>query len=446
MCPGLRTPFFLGLLCACAGVRPVCAQDASVLAHRPAIAKILDEDYPRLDALYKDLHAHPELGLNEVRTAKVLAEQLSAAGFTVTMKVGGHGVVGVLKNGAGPTILVRADMDGLPIEEKTGLPYASKVQLRDAEGRLVGVMHACGHDANMTCLVGTARALYKLKDHWRGTLVFIGQPAEEIGAGARMMLEDGLFKRFPRPDYAFALHCDARYPHGHVNYRLGQLQANVDSVDIVVKGKGGHGAAPQASIDPIVLGARLVLDLQTIVSREVDPTQSAVVTVGSFHGGTKHNIIPDEVRLQLTVRTLTDKARTDVLEAIARRAKALALAARAPEPEMRVNLNSYTPALVNDNELTKKTMTLLRKALGDDHVHERPMSMGGEDFSRFGREGVPVCYFFLGTQDPKRFAESKLPGGRPLALTHTAYYYPIPEPTIRTGVLSMTLAVLNVAR
>ena len=409
----------------------------------PDIQKRVGADYQYLDALYKNLHAHPELALQEERTAALMAKELRAAGFVVTEKVGGHGVVGVLKNGAGPTVLVRADMDGLPIVEKTGLPYASKVRTRDAEGRDIGVMHACGHDINMACLVGVARILPALKDRWQGTLVFIAQPAEEIGAGARMMLADGLFKRFPRPDYGFALHCDARYAAGQVNFREGQAQAHVDSVNITIRGKGGHGAAPHTTIDPIVLGARVVLDLQTIVSREVDPSEAAVVTVGSFHGGTKHNIIPDEVKLQLTVRTTKDAVRAQVLEAIARLTRAAARAARAPEPDVAVNLDSFTPALVNDPGLTRKTVALFKNLLGPDLVHERPMSMGGEDFSRFGREGVPTFYYWLGTQPPERIAQARQ-GGPPLALTHTAEFYPVPEPTIRTGVFTMTLAVLSV--
>src|SRR5439155_14950273 len=254
--------------------------------------------------------------------------ELRNLGFTVTEKVGGTGVVGVLKNGAGPTIMIRADMDALPIVEDTGLAYASKLRTRDQDGLDVGVMHACGHDMNVACLVGVARVMASMKERWQGTLVLIGQPAEEIGAGAKAMLEDGLLKRFPRPDFALALHCDGRYPAGHVNYREGQMQANVDSVDIVVKGKAGHGAAPHATIDPIVLAARIIIDLQTIVSRERNPLEPAVVTVGAIHGGTKHNIIPDEVKMQLTVRTMNDKARTEVLESIARIAKAAALGAK----------------------------------------------------------------------------------------------------------------------
>jgi amidohydrolase len=411
---------------------------------RPAaVEKQVFADYPRLDALYKQLHANPELSLQEVQTAARIARELKEAGFTVTEKVGGQGVVGVLENGKGPTVLVRADMDALPIVENTGLEYASKVRTKDARGGDVGVMHACGHDVNMTCLVGTARILAGMKDKWSGTLVFIGQPAEEIGAGAKAMLADGLFKRFPRPDYCLALHADARYAHGHVNYRSGQMQANVDSVDITIRGRGGHGAAPHTTIDPIVLAARLILDLQTISSRERDPLDAAVVTVGSIHGGTKHNIIPDEVKLQLTVRTTTDATRQAVLAAIERKAKAAAEGAGAPEPLIKLDLESYTPALVNNPELTKRMAAVLNETLGKDRVHERRMSLGGEDFSRYAREGVPSFYFFVGSAPPELIAEAAQPDGRRLALTHSERYFPVPEPTIKTGVLSMTSAVLS---
>lgn len=407
---------------------------------------LVDKEYPHLDALYKHLHAHPELSLEEERTAARIAKELAAAGFTVTPKVGGHGVVGVLKNGPGPVILVRADMDGLPIEEKTGLPYASKERTRDADGKEVGVMHACGHDVNMSCLIGTARLLSKIKDRWQGTLVFIGQPAEEIGAGARAMLEDGLFKRFPRPDFALALHCDSRYAAGTITYREGQMQANVDSVDIIVRGKGGHGAAPHSAIDPVLLAARIVVDLQTIVSRERDPVDPVVVTVGTIHGGTKRNIIPNEVKLELTIRTLKDDTRKRTLEAIERIAKAAATAARAPEPSVVVSLDHFTPSLVNTPELTRKVVALFEASLGKDRVKERAMSLGGEDFSQFIRAGVPGFYFFVGTATSERVAEAARPGGRPLDLTHTDRYAPLPEPTICTGVLAMTLAVLDLAK
>ncbi len=407
------------------------------------IKQRLADEYESLDALYKHFHSHPELSLEEKETAARLAKELRDAGFDVTEKVGGHGVVAVLKNGEGPTIMVRADMDALPIVEMTGLPYASKVRPRDKYGRQVGVMHACGHDVNMTCLVGTARILSAMKEKWSGTLVFVGQPAEEIGAGSRMMLADGLFRRFPRPDFCLATHCDARYPHGHVNYRAGQMQANVDSVDITVRGKGGHGAAPHTTVDPVVLAARIVLDLQTIVSREVNPLNPAVVTVGSIHGGTKHNIIPSEVKLQLTVRTTTDEVRKQVLQAIERIAKAAASSALAPEPMIELH-DHFTPALVNDEKLTMKTVSLFREILGSEYVHERPMSLGGEDFSRYIRAGVPGFYYFVGSAPPDRVDEARK-GGRPLAKTHTDKYYPVPEPTIKTGVLTMTAAVLNLA-
>jgi len=380
--------------------------------------------------------------LEEKETAARLAHELRAAGCDVTEKVGGHGVVAVLKNGIGPTIMVRADMDALPIVETTGLPYASKVRTRDKYGRQVGVMHACGHDVNITCLVGTARILSAMKEKWSGTLVFIGQPAEEIGAGSRMMLADGLFHRFPRPDFCLATHCDSRYAHGHVNYRAGQMQSNVDSVDITVLGKGGHGAAPHTTVDPVVLAARIVVDLQTIVSREVNPLNPAVVTVGSIHGGTKHHIIPSEVKLQLTVRTTTDEVRKQVLDAIRRITKAAAISARAPEPIVKIDTNQFTPSLFNDVELTNKTVALFRDVLGDDFVHERPMSLGGEDFSRYIRAGVPGFYYFVGSAPPDKVAEARK-GGAPLSKTHTDKYFPIPKPTIKTGVLTMTSAVLN---
>jgi len=440
-----RTKTLLALFCV---IAIVPATDAGPKTAVPfaVIQKRTTAESPALVALYKHFHAHPELALNEERTAARLAKELAAAGFTVTPKVGGHGVVAVLKNGPGKTILVRADMDGLPIVEQTALPYASKELTRDAAGRNVGVMHACGHDINITCLVGTARLLASMKDRWSGTLVFIGQPAEEIGAGARAMLEDGLLKRFPRPDFALALHCDARYAHSHVNYREGLMQANVDSVDILVRGKGGHGAAPHTTIDPIVLAARIILDLQTIVSRERNPLDPVVVTVGSIHGGTKHNIIPAEVKLELTVRTTTDATRKHTLEAIKRITHAAALGANAPEPTVSVNLDNYTPSLTNDTNLARRIVPLFQAALGKDHVHERPMSLGGEDFSQFVRAGIPGFYYFLGTAAPERFEESLKPGGRPLAFTHTAFYYPIPEPTIQTGVSTMTLAVLELLR
>ena len=432
------------LLVSIAFASTIRAEPPPKLAERiEAIRKISEPDLPRLVELYRHIHAHPELGLEEVQTAARLAREMKNLDLDVTPKVGGTGVVSILRNGPGPVVLIRADMDALPIIEKTDLPYASKVRVRNSRGEEVGVMHACGHDVNMTCLVGVAKVFSQMKDRWHGTIVFIGQPAEEIGAGARMMLADGLFTRFPRPDVCLALHCDARYPTGTVNYRAGQMQANVDSIDITVKGRSGHGAAPQTAIDPIVLASRLVLDLQSIVSREVDPQSPAVVTVGSIHGGTVRNVIPSSVTLQITVRTLTDAVRKQVLEAIARKANAAAQGAGAPEPEIRIDLENFFPALENDVKLTGEMAALFRDALGADHVHERGMSMGGEDFARFVRAGVPGFYWHLGSAPPERVVESLRPGGRPLALTHSDGYWPVPEPTIRTGVLTMSLAVLK---
>jgi hippurate hydrolase len=304
-------------------------------------------------------------------------------------------------------------------------------------------MHACGHDMHMTCWSGTARVLASMKDRWQGTLVFIAQPAEEIGMGARMMLADGLYKRFPKPDYCLALHCDARSEHGTVSYTEGLALANVDSVDITVHGRSGHGSAPHTTIDPIVLAARIVLDLQTIVSRETNPTDPCVVTVGSIHGGTKHNIIPEEVKLQITVRTTKDTVRKHTLDAIERIAKAAAKGADAPEPDVKIDPSEFTPALLNDVALTRKQVALFKELLGPDKVYERPPVMGGEDFSRYAAEKTPIFLYFLGAFAPERVAESRKPGARPLPSLHSDLFYPVPEPTIKTGVLTMSAAVLN---
>ncbi len=405
----------------------------------------IDKNYSHLESLYKHLHAHPELSLQEEQTSSRLAREMQALGFEVTARVGGHGVVAVLKNGPGPTVLVRTDMDALPVSEHTGLPYASTVHGRDRAGNDVGVMHACGHDMHMTVWTGTARTLLALKDRWHGTLVLIAQPAEEIGSGARAMLADGLFQRFPKPDYCLGLHCDARSEYGSVSYTEGMEMANVDSVDITVHGRGGHGAAPHTTVDPIVLAARIILDRQTIVSRETNPTDPAVVTVGSIHGGSKHNIIPSEVRLQLTVRTMKDSVRKHTLDAIKRITRAAAEGAGAAEPAVTIRPEEFTPALVNDRGLTRRITGMFREALGAGKVHERPPLMGGEDFSRYGRQGVPIFFYFLGTVAPERVAAARREGAVPLPSLHSDLYYPVVQPTIRTGVLTMSLAVLDLA-
>jgi hippurate hydrolase len=419
------------------------APESNLAARTSAIQPHIEAELPNLEALYKQLHSHPEISFQETATAGRLAQELQKAGFEVKTGIGGHGLVAILKNGPGPTVLVRTDLDALPITEQTGLSYASKVRTRDKAGNEVGAMHACGHDMHMTCWIGTARVLAALKDRWSGTLMFLGQPAEETGSGARMMLDDGLFKRFPKPDFALALHCDARGETGKISYTEGLALANVDSVDIVVRGRGGHGSAPHSTIDPIVLAARIILDLQTIVSRETDPLNPCVVTVGSIHGGTKHNIIPSEVKLQITVRTTKDSVRKHTLEAIERIAKNVAASALAPEPEVKVDPGEFTPALVNDAELGRRTIGVLRQVLGKDNVLERPPVMGGEDFSRYRKEGVPIFMYWLGTIPADRMAEASRDGGRPLPSLHSDLFYPAPEPTIRTGVFTMTHAVLN---
>jgi len=410
------------------------------------ISHFIDNHASQWQLFYQNLHSHPELSSQEAQTSARLAREMKEIGFEVTTGVGGYGLVAVLRNGTGPTILVRTDMDALPVLERTGLAYASRVQARDRFGKEVNVMHACGHDMHMTCWIATARCLATLRDRWHGTLVFIGQPAEETGSGARLMLEAGLFERFPKPDYCLALHCDSLKPFGHVSYTEGLALANVDSVDITVRGKGGHGAAPHTTIDPIVLAARIILDLQTIASRETNPTDPVVVTVGSVHGGTKHNVIPNEVQLQLTVRSTKDSVRKHALEAIERIAKAAAQGARAPEPSVKLVSEEFTPALFNDPKLARQTVEMFKELLGSDKIHERPPFMGGEDFSRYGRAGIPVFLYFLGTMPPERVAESLRDGGKPLPSLHSDLYYPVPEPSIKTGVLTMSMAVLNLLK
>lgn len=403
----------------------------------------IDDQIKQLVQLYQHIHSNPELSLLEVKTAERLAEELKKLGLEVAEKVGGTGVVGVLKNGPGPVVLLRTDMDALPITEQTGVPYASKVRTKDRFGNSVGVMHACGHDIHMTSWVGTARVMASLKDKWSGTLVFIAQPAEEIGAGARIMLEDGLYKRFPKPDYALALHSDPLQPAGVVSFTEGLALANADTVDLLVKGKGGHGAAPHATIDPIVLSARIIIDLQTIVSRETNPLDPVVVTVGSIHGGNKHNIIPNEVKMQLTVRTTKTETRDRVLKAIDRMAKAAALGANAPEPVMTVNLDEFTPATLNDVPLARKTGDVFKQVLGEANVKPRQPMMGAEDFGRYSQGGVPTFIYFLGTIPKEKYEASLKPGGPVLPGMHTDSYAPVPEPSLRTGVRTECLAILN---
>jgi amidohydrolase len=407
------------------------------------VDKKLDAEIKDLVALYQHIHANPELSLMEEKTAKRLADEMKKAGYEVTEKLGGHGIVAVLKNGPGPVVLIRTDMDGLPIIEQTGLPYASKVRVKNRDGVEVGVMHACGHDIHMASWIGTARVLAALKDKWSGTVVFIAQPAEEIVAGAKQMLDAGLYTKFPKPDYALALHSEPQIPAGTLAYSEGLALANADTLDIIVKGKGAHGAAPHLSVDPIVLAARIILDLQTIVSRETDPLDPVVVTVGSIHGGTKHNIIPNEVKLQLTVRTTTTATRDRVLKSIDRIAKAAAAGANAPPPEVKVSLDEFTPATYNDVPLAQKCGAVFREILGAESVRTRKPVMGAEDFSRYSAGKTPIFMYFLGTISQEKYDAAQKPGAPALPGMHTDAYAPVPEPSIRTGVRTMSLAAMN---
>jgi hippurate hydrolase len=419
------------------------------VANRDRVREQVEKEYASLFELYQHLHSHPELSFQEEKSAARVAEELRKTGFEVTGHVGRQGVVGVLKNGAGPTILVRSDLDGLPVKEQTGLPYASAVVTKNALGQEVSVMHACGHDIHMTCLVGLARVLMQLKDEWHGTLVLIGQPAEEAGGGARAMLADGLFQKFPRPELCLALHDNAEIPSGTLGYTPGYAMANVDSVNVTVHGIGGHGAYPHKTKDPVVLAAQIVLALQTIVSREIQPGDPAVITVGSIHGGSKHNIIPDEVRLQLTVRSYTEEVRQQTLEAIKRVVRGQALAAGLPEdllPEVQVQ-EDFTPATYNDPALTEKVVSVFKAWFGADKVLLRKPTMGGEDFSEFGRvePKIPICMFSVGGVRPEAIQENERTG-KPLPSLHSSLWAPVPEPTIKTGIMAMAAAVLELMK
>lgn len=393
-----------------------------------------------LVAFYRDLHRHPELSFREVRTAARLAEALESAGLTVTRNVGGLGVVAVLENGDGPCVLLRADLDALPLGERTGLPYQSEQRVESPDGRIGGIMHACGHDVHMTSLWGTARYLATHRDAWKGTLVCIGQPAEERAGGAKAMLEDGLFERFPRPDAALAIHVTHELETGTIGYRAGPAMANVESVDVVLHGKGGHGAAPHLTIDPIVLAAKLILDLQTIPSRELNPTDPSVVTVGAIQGGQKHNIIEDRCELQITIRSYTPEVHEHIKEAIRRKAGAVAASAGAPEPEVR--FSEFTPALVNDPQLVARVLPALRRVLGEDHVVPASAVMTAEDFGRFGEAGVPIFMFRVGSIRPARMAALRQAGEEPPPL-HSSFYWPDARETILTAVQGLSAATIE---
>ena len=434
--------------------RTAFALVAASLLSSPAIAATVADgvkaDMPQLMTLYRDLHANPELSMQEVRSPAKLAAEMRKLGFTVTEKVGKTGVVAVMKNGAGPTLLVRADMDGLPVVEQTGLAFASKIRATARSGVETGVMHACGHDTHMTAFVGTARRMAAMKAEWAGTLVMILQPGEETGEGARLMLEDGLFTRFPKPSVAIAFHDAAALPAGMIGITPGYALANVDSVDISVKGVGGHGAYPQTTKDPIVLASRIVTTLQTLVSRENDPSNPAVVTVGSFQAGAKHNIISDEARLQLTVRSYTPAVRKLLLDGIKRIARGEAIAAGMPEdrmPVVTVRDELYTPSTFNTEKLSNHTLALLATHFGAGRVAKTPAVMGGEDFSRFwlADKSIESLIFWVGGT-PKPVWDAAGGDQAKLPSLHSPYWAPDAEAVISTATEAMTVTALDVLK
>jgi amidohydrolase len=426
---------------------------AVMTASSPASAATLQEsiraDMPMLLALYRDLHANPELSMQEVRTPAKLAPEMRKLGFEVTEKVGKTGLVAVMKNGPGPVLLIRADMDALPVEEQTGLPFASKARATTLDGVESPVMHACGHDTHITTWLGTAKRLAAMKDQWSGTLVMVLQPGEELGLGAKAMLDDGLYTRFPKPDVLLAFHDSASLPAGVVGVARGYALANVDSVDIDVKGVGGHGAYPQTTKDPIVLASRIVMALQTLISRENSPLDPAVVTVGSFHSGTKHNIISDDAKLQLTVRSYTPEVRKRLLDGIARIARGEAIAAGMPEDRMPVVTvrEPYTPSTFNTAKLSGHLIDLFGAHFGADRVVETKPVMGGEDFSQFwlADKTKEATIFWVGGV-PKAKWDAAGGDDTKLPSLHSPFWAPDAEAVISTATEAMTVAALDVLR
>jgi amidohydrolase len=413
--------------------------EMDAVALKNAIATSLASDYPKLDALYKELHAHPELAFQEVKTAARLAAEMRALGFDVTENVGKTGLVAIYRNGDGPTIMVRTELDGLPMEEKTGLDYASRDKATWM-GREVFVAHSCGHDIHMASWVGTAKTLLGLKEHWRGTLMFIAQPAEEIVAGAKAMLAAGLFTRFPKPDIALALH-DGPGPHGMVFYRTGAGSSAADGLEITFHGRGGHGSAPHTAIDPIGIAARFIVEVQSVISREKDPAEFGVVSIGAIHGGTAPNIIPDSVQLSGTIRSFKSEVRAKMHAGIERTAKAAAAMSGAPVPDIKIM--EGTKSVMNDPDVVAAVADVLKAALGD-RFRVSPPGTASEDFSEFGGAGVPSMMFNIGIYDQERIDAARNGTGPPVPSNHSPLFAPVPKPTIETGVTAMTLAVLGV--
>jgi amidohydrolase len=405
----------------------------------------LDAILPALRDVYRDIHAHPELSMQEQRTAGIAADRLGRAGYDVTSQVGGTGVVGLLGNGDGPTVMLRADMDALPVKEATGLPYASAVTATDASGAEVPVMHACGHDMHVAWLIGATTLLARARDAWHGTLLAVFQPAEETAQGAQAMIDDGLFDRFPKPRVIFGQHVMPA-PAGEISYRTGTTQAAADSLEVRLFGRGAHGSMPESSVDPVVMAAATVLRLQTIVSREVAPQQAAVVTVGALQAGTKDNVIPDDALLKINVRSFDERVRRRVLAAIERIVTAEAQASGAPEPPQ-ITTTEHYPLTTNDPAATTRAASALRAQLGDDRIHElvAPIS-ASEDFGSFGTQWeVPSVFWYVGGTDPDQYRRAEQAGrvADDIPTNHNPTFAPVIDPTLETGVQAITTAALN---
>jgi amidohydrolase len=401
----------------------------------------VDAVYPQVEALYLDLHRNPELSYHEEKTAAKIADQLRKLGYDVTTGFGGTGVVGVFRNGPGPVVMLRAELDALPVPEKTGLAYASHVTTHDDRGVEVPVMHACGHDLHMAIGIGTAALLVQNKDRWHGTFIYVGQPAEERIGGAKAMIKDGLFTRFPKPDFVFAVHDSNGLPAGKVGYTPGFSASNADSVNVTVYGVGGHGSAPQETVDPIVIAARTIVSWQTIVSREIDPQEPAVITVGAIHGGTKNNIIPDEVLMQLTVRSYQDDVRKHLLASIERIAVAEAAAAGAPKKPL-VELEEGVGAVYNDPQTTNRLADRLKQVMGDSNVVLGRPIMASDDFAEYRYSGIPSVMLELGAVNPEKYAAAKK-SGEAIPGPHSPYFAPDREPSLKTGVEVEMAAILE---
>lgn len=439
----MNRPLMIVLFVSLLGAYNVLGQSTSVPL-KTATPDQLGAIFPEIESLYLDLHSNPELAMHEKQTAFKLAERLKAMGFDVTSGVGGTGIVAVLQNGSGPTVLLRTDMDALPVEEKTQLPYASHVVAKTDSGAQVPVMHACGHDVHMASWIGTAKLMVTNREHWHGTLILVGQPAEETGEGASAMIKDGLFTRFPKPDFALAIHDSPNLPAGVVGFTTGYAYAAADSVDITVYGRGGHGGFPQKAIDPVVIAARIVLTLQTIVSRENNPLDPAVITVGAIHGGTKNSIIPDEVNLQITLRTYKPEVRKRILASIERVAKGEALAGGAPKDPL-IKVTPAANALYNEPGLTKRLVAMLRETLGQASVVEVDPVMGFEDFAEFNLSGIPSMDLLVGAVNPAKFAAAQQ-SGTPLPQLHSATWAPDYAPTLKTAMTVETSELMELFR